>query len=397
MKFSSKIEKCGLSPIRKFAPAAAAAEERGVRIYHLNIGQPDIATPAAYFDALRSFDKPVVEYAPSAGINELIDAVRGYYAKIGVELDRGDVLVTTGGSEGLQMLMAAILDDGDEIIVPEPFYPNYSTAVILAGASIRPIPTSPEEGYRYAVRERVEACINEHTRAILITNPGKPTSNVLTHDKLKLMLEIAREHGLFIICDEVYREFVYADGPLVSALQFEGYDDNVVVIDSVSKRFSACGARIGMVISKNRALMAQCMKWCQCRLCVSTVDQLAAAQLYSVGPEYFAAVREEYRSRRDAMMAKLRSIPGVVCELPAGAFYVMAALPIDDADRFQTWLLDEFDDNGETIMFASGEPFYGTPGKGKNEVRMAYVLKKQDIERAMDILAAAIKKYNETH
>ncbi len=397
MKFSSKIEKCGLSPIRKFAPAAAAAEERGVRIYHLNIGQPDIATPAAYFDALRSFDKPVVEYAPSAGINELIDAVRGYYAKIGVELDRGDVLVTTGGSEGLQMLMAAILDDGDEIIVPEPFYPNYSTAVILAGASIRPIPTSPEEGYRYAVRERVEACINEHTRAILITNPGNPTGNVLTHDELKLMLDIAREHGLFIICDEVYREFVYADGPLVSALQFEGYDDNVVVIDSVSKRFSACGARIGMVISKNRALMAQCMKWCQCRLCVSTVDQLAAAQLYSVGPEYFAAVREEYRSRRDAMMAKLRSIPGVVCELPAGAFYVMAALPIDDADRFQTWLLDEFDDNGETIMFASGEPFYGTPGKGKNEVRMAYVLKKQDIERAMDILAAAIKKYNETH
>ena len=397
MKFSSKIEKCGLSPIRKFAPAAAAAEERGVRIYHLNIGQPDIATPAAYFDALRSFDKPVVEYAPSAGINELIDAVRGYYAKIGVELDRGDVLVTTGGSEGLQMLMAAILDDGDEIIVPEPFYPNYSTAVILAGASIRPIPTSPEEGYRYAVRERVEACINEHTRAILITNPGNPTGNVLTHDELKLMLDIAREHGLFIICDEVYREFVYADGPLVSALQFEGYDDNVVVIDSVSKRFSACGARIGMVISKNRALMAQCMKWCQCRLCVSTVDQLAAAQLYSVGPEYFAAVREEYRSRRDAMMAKLRSIPGVVCELPAGAFYVMAALPIDDADRFQTWLLDEFDDNGETIMFASGEPFYGTPGKGKNEVRMADVLKKQDIERAMDILAAAIKKYNETH
>lgn len=397
MKFSSKIEKCGLSPIRKFAPAAAAAEERGVRIYHLNIGQPDIATPAAYFDALRSFDKPVVEYAPSAGINELIDAVRGYYAKIGVELDRGDVLVTTGGSEGLQMLMAAILDDGDEIIVPEPFYPNYSTAVILAGASIRPIPTSPEEGYRYAVRECVEACINEHTRAILITNPGNPTGNVLTHDELKLMLDIAREHGLFIICDEVYREFVYADGPLVSALQFEGYDDNVVVIDSVSKRFSACGARIGMVISKNRALMAQCMKWCQCRLCVSTVDQLAAAQLYSVGPEYFAAVREEYRSRRDAMMAKLHNIPGVVCELPAGAFYVMAALPIDDADRFQTWLLDEFDDNGETIMFASGEPFYGTPGKGKNEVRMAYVLKKQDIERAMDILAAAIKKYNETH
>lgn len=397
MKFSSKIEKCGLSPMRKFAPAAAAAEKRGVKIYHLNIGQPDIATPTAYFDALKSFDEPVLEYAPSAGVEELIDAVRGYYARLGVELARGDVLVTTGGSEGMQMLMAAILDDGDEIIVPEPFYPNYSTAVNLAGASIRPIPTCPEEGYRYAVRERVEACINAHTRAILITNPGNPTGNVLTHDELKLMLDVAREHELFIICDEVYREFVYADGPLVSALQLEGYEDNVVVLDSVSKRFSACGARIGMVISRNRELMSQCMKWCQCRLCSATVDQLAAAQLYTVGAEYFTAVREEYRSRRDAMMAKLREIPGVVCETPAGAFYVMAALPVDDADTFQSWLLDEFDDNGETVMFACGEPFYATPGKGKNEVRMAYVLKKQDIERAMDILSKAIKKYNETH
>lgn len=397
MKFSSKIEKCGLSPMRKFAPAAAAAEKRGVKIYHLNIGQPDIATPTAYFDALKSFDEPVLEYAPSAGVEELIDAVRGYYARLGVELARGDVLVTTGGSEGMQMLMAAILDDGDEIIVPEPFYPNYSTAVNLSGASIRPIPTCPEEGYRYAVRERVEACINAHTRAILITNPGNPTGNVLTHDELKLMLDVAREHELFIICDEVYREFVYADGPLVSALQFEGYEDNVVVLDSVSKRFSACGARIGMVISRNRELMSQCMKWCQCRLCSATVDQLAAAQLYTVGAEYFTAVREEYRSRRDAMMAKLREIPGVVCETPAGAFYVMAALPVDDADTFQSWLLDEFDDNGETVMFACGEPFYATPGKGKKEVRMAYVLKKQDIERAMDILSKAIKKYNETH
>ncbi len=397
MKFSSKIEKCGLSPMRKFAPAAAAAEKRGVKIYHLNIGQPDIATPTAYFDALKSFDEPVLEYAPSAGVEELIDAVRGYYARLGVELARGDVLVTTGGSEGMQMLMAAILDDGDEIIVPEPFYPNYSTAVNLSGASIRPIPTCPEEGYRYAVRERVEACINAHTRAILITNPGNPTGNVLTHDELKLMLDVAREHELFIICDEVYREFVYADGPLVSALQLEGYEDNVVVLDSVSKRFSACGARIGMVISRNRELMSQCMKWCQCRLCSATVDQLAAAQLYTVGAEYFTAVREEYRSRRDAMMAKLREIPGVVCETPAGAFYVMAALPVDDADTFQSWLLDEFDDNGETVMFACGEPFYATPGKGKNEVRMAYVLKKQDIERAMYILSKAIKKYNETH
>ena len=397
MKFSAKMEKCGLSPMRKFAGAAAAAEERGMKIYHLNIGQPDIATPKAYFDAIRAFSAPVLEYAPSAGENVLIDAVRGYYDKIGVTLDRGDVLISTGGSEALQMTMASILDDGDEILVPEPFYPNYATAVTLTGAAIRPIPTCPEEGYRYAVRERVEACINEHTRAILFTNPGNPTGNVLSRDELKLMLDIAREHGLFVICDEVYREFVYAGGPLMSALQFKGYEDNVIVIDSVSKRFSACGARIGILISKNAEFMSQCMKWCQCRLCVSTVDQIAAAQLYTVGPEYFAAVREEYMRRRDAMLAKLKTIPGVVCEKPEGAFYVMAALPVDDADKFQTWLLTEYDNNGETVMFSCGEPFYATPGKGKNEVRMAYVLKKEDIERAMDILADAIEKYNAAH
>ncbi len=397
MKFSSKIEKCGLSPMRKFAPAAAAAKERGISIYHLNIGQPDIATPEAYFQALKSFSAPVLEYAPSAGLDVMLDAVRGYYKKIGVELERGDLLVTTGGSEAMQMVMAAILDDGDEIIIPEPFYPNYSTAVMLTGAKIHPLPTSAEEGYKYAVRERVEACINENTRAILFTNPGNPTGAVLSRDELKLMLDIAKEHDLFVICDEVYREFVYADEPLMSSLQYEGYEDNVVVIDSVSKRFSACGARIGMLISKNKKLMAECMKWCQCRLCASTVDQVAAAELYKVGPEYFAAVRAEYMSRRDALMAKLSEIPGVVCKKPEGAFYVMAALPIDDADKFQTWLLNEFDDNGETVMFACGEPFYGTPGKGKNEVRMAYVLKKERLERAMDILAIAIKKYNATH
>lgn len=394
MKFSSKIEKCGLSPMRKFAPAAAAAEARGVKIYHLNIGQPDIATPKAYFDAIREFDAPVLEYAPSAGENVLLDAVRGYYENIGVSLSRDDALITTGGSEALQMVLAAVLDDGDEIIIPEPYYPNYATAVTLTGASVHPISTCPEEGYRYAARERVEACINEHTRAMLFTNPGNPTGNVLSREELKLLLDIARERELFVICDEVYREFVYSDEPLMSALQFPGYEENVIVIDSVSKRFSACGARIGALISKNPELMAQCMKWCQCRLSVSTVDQLAAAKLYTVGAEYFAAVRAEYMSRRDALMARLKTIPGVVCEMPQGAFYVMAALPVDDADKFQTWLLDEFEDAGETVMFACGEPFYATPGKGRNEVRMAYVLKREDLERAMDILAAAIEKYN---
>ena len=397
MKFSSKMEKCGLSPMRKFNGYAAETVKRGIKIYHLNIGQPDIITPDAYFQAMRDFSEPVLAYAPSRGIPVLLDAVCGYYKNIGVELKNEDILVTTGGSEALQMTMATLLDDGDEIIIPEPFYPNYHTSVTLAGATIRPLTTCPEEGYRYAVRERIEPLINEHTRAIMITNPGNPTGAVLTPEELRLMLDIAKEHELFIICDEVYREFTYGGEPLTSALQCAGYEDNVIVIDSVSKRFSACGARIGLLISKNQAFMQQAMKWCQCRLCASTTDQVAAAALYSVDSDYFASVREEYKLRRDTLMNKLSKIPGVVCKEPKGAFYVMAALPVDDADKFQLWLLNEFEDNGETVMFSCGEPFYATPGKGLNEVRMAYVINKEDIARAMDILAVAIKKYNETH
>ena len=397
MKISSKMEKCGLSPMRKFNGYAAEAVKRGIKIYHLNIGQPDIITPDAYFQAMREFSEPVLAYAPSRGVPVLLDAVRGYYGNIGVELADENILVTTGGSEALQMTMATILDDGDEIIIPEPFYPNYHTSVTLAGATIRPLTTYPEEGYRYAVRERIEPLINEHTRAIMITNPGNPTGAVQSPEELKLMLDIAKEHDLFIICDEVYREFTYGGEPLTSALQYPGYEDNVIVIDSVSKRFSACGARIGLLISKNKEFMQQAMKWCQCRLCASTTDQVAAAALYSVDKDYFASVREEYKLRRDTLMRKLSQIPGVVCKEPKGAFYVMAALPVDDADKFQLWLLNEFEDNGETVMFSCGEPFYATPGKGLNEVRMAYVINKEDIARAMDILAVAIKKYNETH
>ena len=397
MKISSKMEKCGLSPMRKFNGYAAEAVKRGIKIYHLNIGQPDIITPDAYFQAMREFSEPVLAYAPSRGLPVLLDAVRGYYGNIGVELADENILVTTGGSEALQMTMATILDDGDEIIIPEPFYPNYHTSVTLAGATIRPLTTYPEEGYRYAVRERIEPLINEHTRAIMITNPGNPTGAVQSPEELKLMLDIAKEHDLFLICDEVYREFTYGGEPLTSALQYPGYEDNVIVIDSVSKRFSACGARIGLLISKNKEFMQQAMKWCQCRLCASTTDQVAAAALYSVDKDYFASVREEYKLRRDTLMRKLSQIPGVVCKEPKGAFYVMAALPVDDADKFQLWLLNEFEDNGETVMFSCGEPFYATPGKGLNEVRMAYVINKEDIARAMDILAVAIRKYNETH
>ena len=394
MKYSSKMERCGLSPMRKFNGEAAKAVENGKKIYHLNIGQPDIVTPAAYFDALKAFAQPVLAYAPSPGVGELLDAVRAYYARIGVQLERSEIYATTGGSEALQMAMAAILDDGDEIVIPEPFYPNYHTSVTLAGATIRPVTTCPEEGYRYAVRERVEACINERTRAIMITNPGNPTGCVINRKELKLMLDIAREHDLFIICDEVYREFVYNGERLMSALQFEGYEENVIVIDSVSKRFSACGARVGALISRNRELLAHCLKWSQMRLSSPTVDQLAAASLYSFSKSYFDDMREEYMARRDTMIRGLRKIPGVVCEVPQGAFYVMAALPVDDAEKFQQWLLTEFDDHGDTLMFAAGRAFYATPGKGVNEVRMAYVLEREKLERAMEVLAIAIQKYN---
>lgn len=396
MKLSSKMERCGLSPMRKFNPYASAAAERGINIYHLNIGQPDIKTPDIFYKAISEFADPVLSYAPSGGVPVLLDAVRGYYKRIGVELERRDILPASGGSEALQMTMATILDDGDEIIIPEPFYPNYHTSITLAGAVIRPVPTRPEDGYSYADRASFEACINSRTRAIMITNPGNPTGAVLSEAELKLMLDIAREHDLFIICDEVYREFTYGGEPLMSGLQFEGYEQNVIVIDSVSKRFSACGARVGMLISKNREFMAQAMKWCQCRLCSATVDQVGAAALYSLDPSYFDETREEYRHRRDTMVSKLNEIPGVVCETPKGAFYVMAALPIDDADKFQMWLLNEFDDKGDTVLFACGEPFYATPGKGKNEVRLAYTINAEDISRAIDILGVAIKKYNES-
>ena len=394
MKFSSKVLKCGLSPMRKFHPYAVAAEAKGRKIYHLNIGQPDIETPKAYFDAVKHFDLPVLAYAPSPGIPELIEAIRKYYADLDMHFDAGDILITNGGSEALQIAMNCILDDGDEILIPEPFYPNYSTFVTLTGATIRPITTTPEENYKFAIRERVEACINEHTRAILFTNPGNPTGTILTEEELRLMADIAKEHNLFIIGDEAYREFVYAGEPLQSMGQFEDAAENVIVIDTVSKRFSACGARIGCMISRNKELMAQAMKYAQCRLSVPTLDQVAAAALYTVGPDYFAAVREEYKRRRDTVVNKLHEIPGVVCECPRGAFYIMAALPVDDADAFQKWLLEEFEDHGDTVMFAPGEPFYGTPGKGKNEIRIAYVLKQADLERAMDLLAKGIAAYN---
>ncbi len=380
--------------MRKFHPYAVAAKEAGKKIYHLNIGQPDIETPPQYFEAVRNFQLPVLSYAESPGMPVLIKAIQKYYGNLGMHFAEGDILITTGGSEALQIVFNCILDDGDEVIIPEPFYPNYNTMVNTCGAVIHPVCTSPEDGYHYAGRAKIEAAINERTRAIVCTNPGNPTGNVLTPEEMRMMVDIAKEHGLFIIGDEAYREFVYAGEPLQSLGEFEDAAENVVVIDTVSKRFSACGARIGCIISRNRELMGEAIKYCQARLSVATLDQVASAALYDVGPEYFAAVREEYKRRRDTVAAKLKDIPGVICECPRGAFYIMAALPVDSADEFQKWLLTDFDDNGDTVMFAPGESFYATPGMGVNEIRIAYVLKQKDLERAMDLLALGIEAYN---
>ena len=393
MKFSSKVLKCGLSPMRKFHPYAVAAEAKGKKIYHLNIGQPDLPTPTAYYDAVRNFDRKTLAYAESPGMPVLIDAVRGYYHKLGVDLAPNDVLITTGGSEALLMTCLSILDPYTEVIIPEPYYPNYTTFVHAAGGVIRALPTNPWEGYRYAKRERIESLITKNTRAILITNPGNPTGVVLSQDEMEMLVDLAQKHDLFLIGDEAYREFVYAGEPLQSMGQFEDAAENVIVIDTVSKRFSACGARVGCVVTRNKELQAALLKFCQSRLSVATIDQIGAAALYTVDPAFFRQSKEEYRRRRDTVISKLRQIPGVVVEEPMGAFYVMASLPVDDADKFQYWLLENFDHQGDTVMFAPGAPFYETPGKGINEVRIAYVLKQEDLERAMDVLAIGISEY----
>ena len=397
MKLSQKIQHCTLSPMRKFTPFARDAEIAGKKIYKLNIGQPDIETPPAFFEAVRGFNQDVLAYANSQGSDDLINAVRDYYRKIGTSYKKEDILITSGGSEALQILFTCILDQGSEVIVPEPFYSNYNTFIRAAGGMIRPLTTYPEEDYNYANRERLEALINKNTRAIAIINPQNPTGNVLTEKELRLIADVAKEHSLYLICDEVYREFVYDTDNILCAGKLRDVDENVVIIDSVSKRFSACGARIGMLISRNRDLMAEALKLCQGRLCTTTLEQVGATALYSVGPEYFDKVRDEYRRRRDICYEKLTAIPGVVCAKPMGAFYVMAKLPIDDADLFQEWLLTDFEDHGETVMVSPGAGFYATPGKGINEVRIAYVLKEADLSRALDLLALAIEAYNKRH
>ena len=395
MKFSKKIEACGLSPMRKFYPYEVAAEAKGWKVLHLNIGQPDIETPQAFFQAIRDYHEPNVPYAPAPGVEVYLEAVRAYYASIGVSLTCDDILATYGGSEALQVALTCILDEGDEVLIPEPFYPNYDTFVRVTGGCIRPIPTTPEEGYRFASRERIEPLINEHTRAIIVTNPGNPTGVVLSPEERRLMVDLAKEHDLFLISDEVYREIVYGGERPASMLSFEDAAENVIVIDSVSKRYSSTGTRVGAMLSRNRELMAQALKVCQGRLCAATLDQLGAAAMYeTLNEAYFTSVREEYRRRRDAVVEALEKLPGVRFSCPEGAFYLMVTLPVDDAEKLQYFLLEEFEDQGETVMYAPGEGFYGTPGKGRNEIRIAYVTNPTELRRAVELLGLGIAAYN---
>jgi len=394
MQISINANRCEPSPMRKFHPYAVEAEKQGKKIFHLNIGQPDLPTPPAYYQAIRQFAEKTLAYAESPGMPLLIDAIRDYYSELGVELNPSDVLITTGGSEALLLTCLSILDPYTEVIIPEPYYPNYTTFVHAAGGVIRALPTNPWEGYRYANRERIESLITKNTRAIMITNPGNPTGVVLTRKEMRMIADIAKKHNLFLICDEVYREFCYDDKFGVPTMaRFHDIDDNLVIIDSVSKRFSACGARVGCVITRNKELQQAILKFCQSRLSVATIDQVGAAALYDVDHEFFRICKAEYQKRRDVVISKLRAIPGVVVEEPMGAFYVMASLPVDDSDKFQYWLLQEFETDGDTVMFAPGAPFYETPGKGINEVRIAYVLNQNDLERAMDVLAEGIACY----
>jgi aspartate aminotransferase len=395
MKFSSRIEACSLSPIRKFLPYEVAAKAAGRTVHHLNIGQPDIETPQAFFDAVNNFGEKVLAYAPSPGVEVYLKAVQDYYQGLGFPIDLEDILATYGGSEALQIIFSCILEDGDEVLVPEPYYPNYDTFIRVTGATIHPVPTEAADGYRYASRELLESYITERTRAILVTNPGNPTGVVLTDEEMRVLADVAREHGLFLISDEVYRELVYGGETPTSMLRFPDAAENVIVVDSVSKRFSATGSRVGVIVSRNKELMGHAMKICQGRLCAATLDQVGAAALYrSMTPEYCAALRQEYQRRRDAVVAGLNKIPGVRFNDPEGAFYLMVTLPVDDAEKLQYFLLEEFEDKGETVMYAPGEGFYATPGKGRNEIRIAYVTNPDDLSRAVELLGLGIAAYN---
>ena len=393
MKISDKVAGMQFSPIRKFNGMAIEAESQGTKVYHLNIGQPDIETPECFMEAVRNYDSKVIAYAESAGLTELQDAIIDYFKAYGAEYDRSNVQITAGGSEALTMLFNAILDPGDEVIMAEPFYTNYVSFVKAACGSLVPITTSAEDGYNYADREKIEAAITSKTRAICCVNPGNPTGCILTKEEMQLIIDIAKEHDLWIVADEVYREFAYDGRTAISFGSFKDAEDRVVIVDSVSKRFSACGARIGCMITKNEELSKAVLKLAQSRLSVSTIDQVGAAALYRLGPDYYKEIKAEYEGRRDAVYEEVMKIPGAFCKKPGGAFYMTVKLPIDNMEDFLTFLLKEYRVSGETVMFAPEEGFYATEGLGKDELRIAYVLKKEDLVKGVQLIKSGLEEF----
>lgn len=392
MKISQRALSLTTSPIRRLGPYALEAEKAGKKVYHLNIGQPDIETPAQFMDAIRSFDKKVVAYGPSQGDPKLIAQVQKYYEAWGMHYEAKNIYITNGGSEALELAALALCDPGDEILVFEPFYANYNSFAKISGAHVKAVPTHAENGYRLPDAATVEQYVSAKTRAILLTNPGNPTGVVYTKEEMDMVADIVKKYGLALIADEVYREFVY-DGAYTSFGTYEDLADNVIIIDSVSKRYSACGARIGCLISKNDEFTSQINKLCQARLCVPEVEQIGAAALYDTPKSYLEAVNEEYKKRRDTIAAGLAAIPGVISSDPKGAFYVMVKLPVDDAEKFAIWMLKDFSDNGETVMIAPGNGFYATEGKGIDEARLAYVLNCSDLKRAIELLGKGLAQY----
>ena len=392
MKISNRALGMTTSPIRRLVPYADAAKKKGKKVYHLNIGQPDIATSPKFMEAIRKFDQKVVAYGNSQGDMNLIKAIQKYYDAWDIHYETKNIFISNGGSEALEMAIFGLCDPGDEILVFEPYYANYTTFAKLASAKITAVPTSAEAGYCLPDQATVEKYINDKTRAILLTNPGNPTGVVYSKQEMDMIAEVVKKYNLALIADEVYREFVY-DGTYTSFGTYKDLEQNLIMIDSVSKRYSACGARIGCVITKNDELCAQFMKLCQARLCVPTVEQIGAAALYDTPASYLEEVNKEYKKRRDTIAAGLAKIPGLVSSQPKGAFYVMVKFPVDDAEKFAIWMLQDFDVNGETVMIAPGNGFYATPGKGVDEARLAYVLNCEDLEKAMALLAEAVKQY----
>lgn len=391
---SKRAVRMPASAIRRLVPYADAAKKDGVKVYHLNIGQPDIKSPHCAIEAVRNFDLDHVSYSHSAGLIELRKGlVEKYYSRIGIDIEVPDLIITVAGSESVNLALAIACDEGDEIIVLEPFYTNYNTFAFMNGITLKPISTDIRDGFQVPSMDEFEKAITDRTKAILVCNPGNPTGTLYSKESMLALGDIARRHDLFLISDEVYREFCYTDEPHFSAMNIPDLEDNVILIDSVSKRYNLCGARVGCIVSKNKEVMNAAMKYAQSRLCPPVIGQIAAIGALDTPDEYFKAVREEYIKRRDYMIDGLNSIEGVYTPVPMGAFYTMAELPVDDTESFAKWLLENFRLDNETVMITPAASFYGTPGKGLNQARIAYVLEIDQMKKALKILEEGLKAY----